>query len=430
MRSNVLRAPEEERRDDAGSQTASSQSVFDAAGRETSERLPRPLCVLLIVPELDGGAAAAGVLNLVRVLREAGHDAVVAAGGGRKADEVSRLGGRLVKIDVGSINPASMALNAMRLARLIRSHGCDIVHAHARAAAWSGYLASRLTQRPFMTSWYKGFRDQNLFKRFYNSAMARGERIVATSEQIGQLIQERYGACPLAVVPWGVDLQYFDPAGVTPARVEAVRQRFGVGERTKLVLVPARILRRKGHHVVVRAVERLKALGASDFACVFASEEAGTRYAGELWDQVLATQTADLIRLSGPVEDVAAAYAAATVVVSAAMQEDGLPRAVLEAQAMARPVIVSDIGAGPEALLAPPEVPEERMTGLRVPAGDADALAAAMVKVFAMPEPVRRAVGARGRAWVAGNFDPREAAVRMLRIYGDLAGRNPAETRT
>src|SRR6185369_13724876 len=103
-----------------------------------------------------------------------------------------------------------------------------------------------------------------------------------------------------------------------------------------------------------------------------------TRYTGELWDLVLASDTIDVIRMVGPTDDMPAAYAAASVVVSAAIQPEGLQRAILEAQAMARPVVVSDMGAGPDVVLAPPAVPEDRMTGLRFSSGDAVALAAAL----------------------------------------------------
>jgi glycosyltransferase involved in cell wall biosynthesis len=422
MPSNAARAPQGD-----ALRRALATSVAGDGGRTESDVAPlaevtrsgRPLSILLAVPTLDGGAAAAGVVELVGVLRRFGHTALVVAHGGRRGDEVRRRGGHLVELDVAGVNPAMILANGIRMAGLIRRHGCDVVHAHGRAAAWSGCLAARLSRRPFVTTWYKGFRDQNALKWLYNSSLARADRVIATSDQIADLVLQRYGPRHLTVIPPGVDLHRFDPAGISPERIEAVRHHFGVGERVKLVLAPARILRRKGHQVVVRAVQRLKALGVTDFACVFASEDAGTRYAGELWDQVLASDTADLVRLSGPMEDIPAVYAAATVVVSASTQADGLPRALLEAQAMARPVVVSDLGAGPEALLAFPDVPEERATGLRVPAGDSEALAVALIRIFAMPEPARRAMGARGRAWVAASFDPDDAAARILRVYAD-----------
>src|SRR4029077_8548423 len=103
------------------------------------------------------------------------------------------------------------------------------------------------------------------------------------------------------------------------------------------------------------AVHRLKERGLKDFVCVFVGEDQGrTRYTGELWDLISSTGAPDAARLVGETADIPAVYAAATVVFSAAVQPEGLQRAILEAQAMARPVVVSDLAAGPELVLAPP----------------------------------------------------------------------------
>ena len=200
---------------------------------------------------------------------------------------------------------------------------------------------------------------------------------------------------------------------------------------TKVVLVVGRMLRRKGHHVAVDAVRRLKEMGLKDFMCVFVGEDQGkSRYSGELWDLVLATGTTEVIRMAGPSDDLPAALAAATVVVNAAVQPEGLQRAILEGEAMAKPVVVSDLGAGPDAVLAPPAVSEDRMTGLRFSAGDSVALAAALVRLFSLPPAARAAMGARGRAWVLANFNTSAAAEPTLRLYEEIAARgilNPRE---
>ncbi|MGE3149850.1 MAG: glycosyltransferase, partial [Pseudorhodoplanes sp.] len=141
----------------------------------------------------------------------------------------------------------------------------------------------------------------------------------------------------------------------------------------------------------------------------------------DLWDLVLATNTADLIRMAGPIDDLPAAFAAATVAVSAATQPEGLQRAILEAQSMARPVVVSDLGAGPDVVLAPPAVPEDRMTGLRFSAGDDSALAGALVRLFSLPESVQRGIGERGREWVVSQFGAQAVVEPTLRLYADIA---------
>ena len=383
----------------------------------------RPLTVLVVVPTLHAGAADAGAIDLVRILSTAGHRVIVASRGGRLEDEIELLGAEFVRLDVESNNPLVMLRSAFALARIMREKRCDLVHAHGRAAAWSACMAGRMARVPLLTTWYKGFREQNAFKRFYNSVMVRGERVVAVCDQIAELIVERYHipSSRIAVVSASIDTARFDRDAVSIDRLDAIRRAWGVTPDTKVILVVGRMLRRKGHDVVVKAVHRLKERGLKEFVCVFAGEDQGrTHYTGELWDLIGATGTSDVIRLAGAVDDMPAAYAAATIVVSAAVQLEGLQRAILEAQAMACPVVVSDLAAGPDVVLAPPAVPEERMTGLRVPAGDEAALAAALIRLFALTDGARNAIGARGRAWICEHFDARAIARMTLALYAEV----------
>jgi len=401
-----------------------ARSVARPAFAQTDAR--DAITVLIVVPSLDAGAADAGAVDLTRVLTAAGHRAIVASRAGRLVADVTAAGGQFVPLDLASNNPIVMLRNAGALVRIARERKCDVIHALGRAAAWSAWLAARLRGIPLVTSWYKGFRDQNVFKHAYNGIMARGDRVVALSEQIAQLIHDRYGTPwdRIAVLPSSIDFARFDPASVSRERIDAMRSAWGVRPETKVILITGRILRRKGHHVVVKAAKRLKEMGLKDFLCVFVGEDRGhTRYTGELWDLVLTTGTMDVIRMAAPVADMPAAYACAAVVVSAAVQPEGLQRAILEAQAMARPVIVSDLAAGPEVVLTPPAVPEGRITGLRCQAGDDAALAAALLRLFSMPEPVRATIGARGRDWVLGHFNAEGVAEHTLALYGEITGR-------
>ena len=382
--------------------------------------------MLIVTPSLHAGAADSGTVQLVRILVSAGHRPIVVSSGGRMVGEVVAAGATFVPMNVHRTNPVSIMRNALALARIAREQRCDVIHAHARAPGWSAFYAARRTGVPFLTSWYKGFRQQNVFKRLYNGVMARGDCVVAISDQIAELVVDRYKTPwdRITVVPASIDSERFDPARVSQDRIDAVRNAWGVQPDTKVVLVVGRMLRRKGHHVVVEAVRRLKEMGLKDFMCVFVGEDQGkSRYSGELWDLVLATGTTDVIRMAGPIDDLPAAFAAATVVVNAATQPEGLQRAILEAEAMARPVVVSDLAAGPDAVLAPPAVAEDRMTGLRFSAGDSVALAAALVRLFSLPPSARAAIGARGRAWVLANFNTSAAAEPTLRLYEQVAAR-------
>ena len=230
------------------------------------------MSILIVVPTLHAGSAETGTLDLVNILVTAGHRAIVMSRGGRLESKVAEAGGEFIYADVESKNPVVMARNAAAIARIVRQRGCDIIHAHGRAPAWSAFVASKLTRVPFVTSWHKGFREQNPLKHLYNSVMARGDRIVAVSDQLAELIRERYHVPfdRIDVVPPSIDLTRFNPADVSAERVEAMRRIFGVTAGDKVILVVGRMLRRKGHHVVVRAAQRLKDMGLKDFVCVFA----------------------------------------------------------------------------------------------------------------------------------------------------------------
>ena len=286
----------------------------------------RPLTVLITVPTVEAGAADEGAVDLATILAGAGHHPIVVSSGGRLEQRVADAGAEFIRLDVASRNPSRIARNVARLFSLARERGCDVVHAHGRSAAWSAFAAARMAGVPFLTSWYKGFREQNTLKHVYNGVMARGERVITPSDQIAELIVERHRTPweRIAVIPSAVDIGHFDPTALTVDRINAVRLAWGVKADTKVILVPGRMLRRKGHHVAVQAARRLKEMGLKNFLFVFAGEDDGrSRYTGELWDLVLATDTADVVRMARSPADRPAAYGAAAAVVSAAIQAEG-----------------------------------------------------------------------------------------------------------
>jgi len=77
-------------------------------------------------------------------------------------------------------------------------------------------------------------------------------------------------------------------------------------------------------------------------------------------------------------------------------------------------------------VLTAPAVPEGRCTGLRFAAGDDAALAAALLRLFAMDEAARYAMGLRGRAWVLDHFSAQAVAAQTLRLYDGILGRENA----
>ena len=125
--------------------------------------------MLVLAPTLHAGAADAGAVDLVRILRNANHRVIVASNGGRLEDEVSEAGAAFIRLDVADFNPIFIALRRLRADAHCAPCRCDVIHAHGRAAAWTGLAVSRTTGVPLITTWHKGYREQNILKRLYNA---------------------------------------------------------------------------------------------------------------------------------------------------------------------------------------------------------------------------------------------------------------------
>ncbi len=383
-----------------------------------------PLTVVQVIPDLESGGAGASVVQVAEALVSGGHRAIIVSEGGRMEADLARIGATFIRLPVASKNPSHIVANGRKLAALARDEHADILHAQSRAPAWSCLLAGRLASVPYIATCDNLYREQNPLKRFYNSAMVRGARVIALGNGLASLIEQRYGTPRerIAVVDRFVDRAVFDPSQVSDDRVETLARNWGLQSGDRVVLLPGRLTRRKGADVLIAAAQRLREAGLKQFVCVLAGEEQpGTRYAAELWDRVHQSELAEFVRIIGHCQDMPAAYALADIAVSTVLPPGGPQRAMLEAQAMGTPVVVSDAGGRDEIVLGPPFIGEDRATGFLYPAGNAAELAQTLFKVLAMGAPARTAMGERGRAFVTSRF-PRQAFTdRVLSVYAEVA---------
>ena len=364
--------------------------------------------MLQVLPALVSGGVERGTLEIAEALVGAGWRALVASAGGPLVAPLEKLGARHVTLPLGRKSPLGIWRNAAALAELVRTEGVGILHARSRAPAWAALLAARRTGARFVTTYHGTYNEGFPGKRLYNSVMARGERVIAISGFIAEHLRARHGTDParLRVIPRGVDERFFDPAAVPPARVAALRAAWDVPEGRPVVMLPARLTRWKGQTVLVDAMARLPGN-----ALALLVGEGGLRPALEA--RVAGLGLGARVRLCGHTDDMPAALLLADVAVHASTDPEAFGRTVVEAQAMARLVVASDLGA-------PRETVEEGVTGWRVPPGDPDALAAAVARALALPAAERAAMGERARAAVLARYTTRAMQEATLAVYREL----------
>ncbi len=369
--------------------------------------------VLQVLPSLVTGGVERGTVEITRAIADAGGIALVASAGGRMVAAVDRAGGRHITLPLASKNPLTIWRNAALLATLIQAERVAIVHARSRAPAWSAWLACRRTGAHFVTTYHGAYGEDLPFKRRYNAVMARGERVIVASRFIAELIKTRHGTDParIRVIPRGVDPAAFDPAAVSGERMARLASQWRLPDGAAVVLLPGRLTSWKGQAVLIEAFARL---ARRDLCCVLVGSDQGRRhYAARLIRQAEALGVADRLRLAGECDDMPAALMLADVVVHASTEPEAFGRVVIEAQAMGRPVIASDLGG-------PVETVEHGVTGWRVPPGDAEVLAAAIDQVLALPAAERGALGSRARAAVLRGYTVAAMQAATLAVYDEL----------
>ena len=92
---------------------------------------------------------------------------------------------------------------------------------------------------------------------------------------------------------------------------------------------------------------------------------------------------------------------------------------------MGAPVVVSDLGAVPETVLAPPQVDPQARTGWRVPPGDPQALAQALAHALSMGETARESLARRARAHVQSHFSLERMCDETLGVYAAMIEAGP-----
>ena len=363
--------------------TADATGIANGAGpaaapqadpcREPPAHGPLPAGGRIRVVELmatgTNGGAQEHVYNLVSRLDRGRYDVnLVSLSPGSAARKIERLGVPTVVLDEPDDATAVGAVAA-----LLDELRPDVVHNHmyraelvgTRAAVSLGALGR---PRPYVVSTIHSSRirspeDREVLRRLTPEM----DRLIAVSRSIeAKIAEEGRAGAPVSVIYNGVDLVRYDHQGPCCT----LRDEYGLPPSGPIVGVVARLEAEKGHPTLLDA---WPAIVASD-------PDARLLVVGEGSREAALREQADRLGIAGSVvftgrrDDIPAVTAALDVAVLPSYREaQGLT--ILEAMALSRPVVASNVGGIPEMV-------EDGVTGLLVPPHDPVALAAAIRRLL------------------------------------------------
>lgn len=300
------------------------------------------LCVVQVLPALESGGVERGTLEVGKYLMQHGCRSIVISAGGRMVEQLESEGSEHVAWDIGRKSFWTLRL-VPRLRRLLAENRVDILHARSRMPAWVCWLAWKgmdPATRPRFVTTVHGLYSVNA----YSAVMARGERIIAVSETVRAYLLGHYPRLDpgrITVIPRGIDPEAY-PWGFRPSEIwlAAWHAQYPQLAGRKVITLPGRITRLKGHEDFIKLLGRLHATGEPVHGLIVGGAEARKQdYLAELKKKATQAGLADHITFTGQRGDLREIMAVSDLVLSLSTKPESFGRTVLEALSMGVPVV-------------------------------------------------------------------------------------------
>lgn len=384
------------------------------------------VAVTQIMASGAGGGAQVHVQHLVERLDAAVVDAeVISLADGPAVRRMRAAGIRVHVIDEPDDEVALAAV-----VELLAARPPDVIHNHMYRAEVIGTQAALQLQslglpRPYVVSTVHSSRIRSAADRAVLRILTPSmDRLIAVSRAIVAKLERegRTGSTPVELIYNGVDLKRYE---YTEACC-TLPEEYGFPEGSPLVGVVARLEPEKGHATLLEAwpqvlervpEARLLIIGEGSERQALEAQADRLDLLGEECSADLCVGTRGArpgakVLFTGLRDDVPAVTAALDVAVLPSYREaQGL--AILEAMALRRPVVATQVGGVPEMI-------ENGTTGLLVPPHDAAALAAAITRMLT-DHPLADTLARAGHDFVIDNFSIERMAGAVARIYEEGA---------
>ncbi|HJQ58973.1 MAG TPA: glycosyltransferase family 4 protein, partial [Vineibacter sp.] len=344
----------------------------------------------------------------------AGGRALIAGPDGPLAGEMRRLKVTHVRLPADTDSLPQAYGTARRLRETVATYGVEIIHARSRAAAWAARRLARGGSIKVVVTAHAPARGERWAARLMERAQAQADALIAVSDFVAASLKahQRIDDGRISVIRSGINFDRFNPATVRAERLIKLAARWRLPDDRKVILFPGRLCEDRGQ---IHLVEAIKALDREDVFCLLlGAESSPTALEERLKRHIERLGLGGTVAIAPFCDDMPAAYMLSDVVVAGGNGQ-GFSRALVEAQAMSRPV-VCDAGCGAVEGMVPGE------TGWTATPGAPSALAQALNRALALTAEQRAQLSMSAQAHVRAHFTIEAMCRRTLDLYQRVAG--------
>jgi glycosyltransferase involved in cell wall biosynthesis len=362
--------------------------------------------VLQVIPKLGFGGAETGCYDLAHFLAEQNCKSFLITSGGQLLKYVRRDKVKVIRLPVQSKNPIIIFFNFVIIFFILWIYKIDIVHARSRAPAWSCLWACFFSGKQFVTTFHGTYNFSSKLKHFYNSVMVRSKLIIGGSNFIFGHINENYQKYlnlkkqKLMVIFRGINLEFFNEKNTSEKKVNELATNWNIDRKNFVILLPGRLTRWKGQEVFIEALNLLVEENTNQnfHAIVLGSNQGRDVYSKKLLLLVERYRLGKKITFIENCKEMPLAYKLSNLVVSSSIEPEAFGRVAVEAQAMNKPIVASDIGGSRETIL-------NSKSGLLYKFNSPKELGRAINKIMKMDKDSLNLIGEQGRKNVEKKYN-------------------------
>ncbi len=356
------------------------------------------------------------------LLVERGYEVVGICADGPFVDNVRKQGARVIVVPMTrQFTPIRDLKCLWMIYRIFKREKFDIIHYSTPKAELLSAIAGRLLRCPVLAytlrgTAYTGFSGlKRLIGKICVKIACRSAHcvIVISNSLREEAVRERLSPADHLTVlgagsSKGVDIEQFQLSEQTIIQAQSIRQDLGIGTSDIVIGYAGRLTKEKGIVELVAAFGNIRKTYGNIHMILVGDQDQRS----PLPDEVIGRMSENANIHSIPFTDDLAGYMAATDIFVLPTYRDGFGNVLIEAAALEKPVIGTDVFGARDAL-------QNGINGILVRARDVGSLENALVKLIENPAQ-RIEMGRNGKQWVRENFDRKIVWERLIEVYEQM----------
>jgi len=387
-------------------------STSNNLSHSSNKRMTRT-SVLHLSADLESSDPGRETVDLAVLTQRSGWRALIASSGGRLVNEAERAAVQHKRMPLNRNSAFSNWRTRLHLEATLQTERPALLHAHGIETIPFALALSRAHGVPLVADLTQPLAPLPRTKRLLTLMKTTRAMLRVPSEFMGKHLHESFGVEEerLCLVPPGVDLQWYSVGFISPERLQKISHLWRLPEQASIILAPVPLEPEMGHKTLLEVLRGMK--DENIYAVLVGSDRHAPGLRAEIEQMIGSYGLNGKVIMPDDCPDLPAACWLSSVIVAPNTAPRGQNLELLAAQAIGRPVIITDVGANRE-------MARGGETAWVMAPGDVKAITDALREAINLTTEQRLNLADRTHNFVAETFPQAAWFDGMMELYSTL----------